>query len=107
TTSCATASASTGWRIPNRLRLQLALRRCARHPCGTKEQGSTPGRTHRPGRACGGGGSGMRRQLYLAAGLASVALGAVGAVLPVLPTVPFLILAAFCFARSKPEWEAR
>ena len=49
----------------------------------------------------------MRRPLFLAAGMASVALGAVGAVLPVLPTVPFLILAAFCFARSNPEWEMR
>lgn len=49
----------------------------------------------------------MRRPLFLAAGMISVALGAVGAVLPVLPTVPFLILAAFCFARSNPEWEKR
>jgi uncharacterized membrane protein YbaN (DUF454 family) len=49
----------------------------------------------------------VRRPLFLAAGIASVALGAVGAVLPVLPTVPFLILAAFCFARSNPQWEAR
>lgn len=49
----------------------------------------------------------MRRQLYLAGGIASVALGAVGAVLPILPTVPFLLLAAFCFARSNPAWEQR
>lgn len=45
------------------------------------------------------------RRLYLAAGVLFVALGAVGAVLPLLPTVPFLLLAAFCFARSNPEWE--
>jgi uncharacterized membrane protein YbaN (DUF454 family) len=49
----------------------------------------------------------IKRRLYLAAGLASVALGAVGMFLPLLPTVPLLILAAFCFARSSPELEAR
>lgn len=49
----------------------------------------------------------VARHLYLVAGLICVALGAVGAVLPVLPTVPFLLLAAFCFARSRPEWSER
>ena len=47
------------------------------------------------------------RRLYLAAGIASVALGAIGAVLPLLPTVPFLLLAAFCFARSNEKWERK
>ncbi|MDA7788039.1 YbaN family protein [Sphingomonadaceae bacterium] len=47
------------------------------------------------------------RQLWLAGGLISVGLGAVGAFLPIMPTVPFLLLAAFCFARSNPEWEQR
>ncbi len=47
------------------------------------------------------------RRLYLAAGLLFVAFGAIGAVLPIIPTVPFLLLAAFCFARSNPEWERR
>jgi uncharacterized protein len=41
------------------------------------------------------------------AGLLSLALGAIGIVLPLLPTVPFVILAAFCFAKGHPEWEAR
>ncbi len=41
------------------------------------------------------------------AGLAALALGAIGAFLPLLPTVPFVLLAAFCFARSNPEWEQR
>ena len=49
----------------------------------------------------------MTRHLWRVAGLLSVALGAVGAFVPLLPTVPFLILAAFCFARGAPEWEAR
>jgi uncharacterized membrane protein YbaN (DUF454 family) len=48
----------------------------------------------------------MKRQLYLTAGLISVALGSIGVVLPLLPTVPFMILAAFCFANSSPRLES-
>lgn len=50
---------------------------------------------------------GIRRAAWLAGGVLSLALGAIGAVLPLLPTVPFVILAAFCFARSSPRLEAR
>ena len=49
----------------------------------------------------------MKRRLYLTAGFISVALGVFGAFVPLMPTVAFLILAAFCFARSSPELEAR
>lgn len=49
----------------------------------------------------------IARHLYLGAGLTSLGLGIVGAFLPIMPTVPFLLLAAFCFARSNPAWEAR
>lgn len=42
----------------------------------------------------------MKKVLYIVIGCVSLALGAVGAVLPILPTVPFLMLSAFCFARS-------
>ncbi len=42
----------------------------------------------------------MKRLLFLVLGCVSLTLGAVGAVLPLLPSVPFLLLAAFCFAKS-------
>jgi len=49
----------------------------------------------------------VKRSLYLGAGLTSLAAGLVGALLPIVPTVPFLLLAAFCFARSNPAWEQK
>ena len=45
--------------------------------------------------------------MWLGAGLTALALGTVGIALPLLPTVPFYLLAAFCFARSRPEWADR
>ena len=49
----------------------------------------------------------MQRIFYLVLGFVALALGAVGILVPLLPTVPFMILAAFCFARSSPELERR
>lgn len=42
----------------------------------------------------------IKQILYILLGCVGVALGAVGAVVPMLPAFPFLMLAAFCFARS-------
>ena len=49
----------------------------------------------------------MRRTLYLIAGFVSLGLAVIGAILPVMPTTVFVILAAYCFARSSPKLEAR
>ncbi len=48
-------------------------------------------------------GRGMKpyqRWLYIVTGSISVGLGTLGIVVPLLPTTPFLLLAAYCFAKS-------
>ena len=42
----------------------------------------------------------FKRAIYLSVGCLGCVLGAVGAVLPLLPSFPFLMLAAWCFAKS-------
>lgn len=42
----------------------------------------------------------LKKAFYIGLGCVGVGLGAVGAVVPLLPAFPFLLLAAFCFAKS-------
>lgn len=42
----------------------------------------------------------LKKIILIVIGCIGVGLGAVGAVVPMLPAFPFLMLAAFCFARS-------
>lgn len=42
----------------------------------------------------------LKKILYIIVGCMGIGLGALGAVLPLLPAFPFLLLAAYCFAKS-------
>lgn len=42
----------------------------------------------------------MKKILYIMIGCISLGLGIIGVILPILPTVPFVLLVAFCFAKS-------
>ncbi|MGQ3675768.1 YbaN family protein [Xanthobacter sp. TB0139] len=49
--------------------------------------------------------SALYRQVLFAAGIIFVMIGAIGLVVPMMPGTIFLILAAWCFARSSPRFE--
>lgn len=48
----------------------------------------------------------IKKIFFIVLGCIGVGLGAVGAVVPMLPAFPFLLLAAFCFARSSEKLHA-
>ena len=48
----------------------------------------------------------VKKALFMALGCVGLVLGAIGAVLPLLPAFPFLLLAAFCFAKSSERLHA-
>ena len=47
----------------------------------------------------------MKKILYIIIGCISLGLGIIGVIVPILPTVPFVLLAAFCFAKSSEKLE--
>jgi uncharacterized membrane protein YbaN (DUF454 family) len=46
----------------------------------------------------------LKRQLLMASGTLSLAVGIAGIIIPLLPTTPFLLLAAGCYLRSSQKF---